>query len=584
MSLSGGFLHIVKTELIEKKLIGSRVDKIHQPSRDEIVITLRVAGNYERLLFSANSMSARVCLTSAAPENPMIPPMFCLVLRKHIGNGRLKAISQEGLERVLNFDFLCINEIGDAVNNRLIIEIMGRTSNIILINADTGRIIDSIKRINDEMSSVRMILPNLEYKPPLRDKTRHCLLDCDVDNIEWSLNDKVLLKQLEGVSPLFVREAIFHDSTKEFLNMAKTALIKNKPQITLISDLDGKPLDFCFMPIKQYGSSMLTSCIEQSVSVTENLFCIAPANKLLDSFFNEKAGVERLKQRSGNIMKSLNTAYERLLRKVEIQKSELAECKVREQLRIYGDLINANIYKINKGDSVLETEDYTTGLIVRIKLDLRLTPSQNAQKYYSAYRKLSNAEKKLTELITEGEQELVYLNSVIDLASRAVTDIEIDAIREEIGKSPGKNSVKARNNAKAKKQAKPKPLSPLKFIASDGTEILVGRNNKQNDELTFKIAKSDDIWLHTKDIAGSHIILKCSGQIPGIEIITEAAVIAAEHSQGRESSRVPVDYTFVKFVKKPNGSKPGYVIFTNNKTLYVNPRSRTGVNLNSGFI
>ena len=559
MSLDGSFLHIVKTEILERIPIGARVDKIYQPSRDEVVLTFRVAGN-PRLVLSANVMSARVCLTEAVYDNPAVPPMFCTMLRKHIGNGRLTSVTQDGLERILNFDFAGTNEIGDAVNNRLIIEIMGRVSNIILINADSGKIIDSIKRVTDEISKTRRILPNLEYIPP-PNELRHCLLECGIDGIEWALDDKSLMRQLEGVSPIFAREAVFYANgsqtrLKQFLHKAKTALVENTPEITLVSDLDGKPRDFCFMPITQYGTLnavMLTSRVES-------------ANALLDSFFMEKAGAERLKQRSGNIMKSLNSAYERLLRKIENQKLELIDCKERESLKIYGDLVNANLYKIKKGDTLLEAENYVTGDSEKVKLDARLTPAQNAQKYYSAYRKLATAEKMLVKLIDDGERELLYLDSVIDAAGRAVTNAEIDEIKSELKGTPRSGSY-AR---KQKHQKQSKPLPPLKFEAKDGNEILVGKNNKQNDELTFKIAKPDDIWLHTKDIAGSHVILRCAGET-SIETITEAAVIAARHSKGCDSSRVPVDYTLAKFVKKPSGAKPGYVIYTHNKTLYVNP-------------
>jgi predicted ribosome quality control (RQC) complex YloA/Tae2 family protein len=552
MSLDGAFLHIVKTEIQEKLPIGARIDKIHQPSRDEIVLTFRISGSYERLLMSANAMSARVNFTKTVPENPAEPPLFCKILRKHIGSGRLSSVHQEGLERVLNFDFVCTNEIGDIVNNRLIIEIMGRTSNIILVNLDNNKVLDSIKRVTDEVSRIRRVLPGVEYVSPPRDLSRHCLLDGGKlpDNDDSVI--RPLLKQLEGVSPIFVREAEYI-GVDEFLQKAHIALTQNKPEITLVSDLQGNPRDFCFMDIRQYSNQMITRRFKSG-------------NELLDSFFEEKAGVERLKQRSGNIMKTLNNAYERLSRKIENQRLELTECKERERLKICGDLVNANIYRINKGDKILECEDYTTGEQVKIKLDVRLSPAQNAQRYYAGYRKLDTAEKMLTRLIDEGQRELVYLDSVIDAASRAATDFELNAIREEIGKKPANN----------KKQAKAKPLPPIKFTASDGSQILVGRNNKQNDELTFKVANPDDIWLHTKDIAGSHVILR-NGDNGGNsdfpqEVIQEAAVIAARHSKGSQSSRVPVDYTLVRFVKKPSGSKPGFVIFTHNKTLYVNPR------------
>jgi predicted ribosome quality control (RQC) complex YloA/Tae2 family protein len=386
--------------------------------------------------------------------------------------------------------------------------------------------------------------------------SRHCLLDSGkVEPAESAESDDTpLLKKLEGVSPIFIREAEYV-GVEEFLQKAHTALVENTPEITLVSEITefgGKPRDFCFMPITQYGDTMLVTRLNS-------------ANELLDSFFAEKAQAQRLKQRSGNIMKTLTNEYERLRRKIENRRLELADCAGKEKFRIYGDLINAHAHSLQKGAKILGTENYETGEPVKIALDPMLTPVQNAQKYYARYRKLSTAQKVLTEFLSESETELMYLDSIIDAASRAVTDAEIEAIREEIGKKPA-------NKQGGKKAAKTKPLPPLKFTAADGTEILVGRNNKQNDELTFKTARPDDIWLHTKDIAGSHVILRCSGSVPSDETLTQAAVIAAQHSKGSESSRVPVDYCPVKFVKKPGGSKPGFVIFTGNKTLYVNPR------------
>ncbi|MCL1831552.1 MAG: NFACT family protein [Oscillospiraceae bacterium] len=556
MSLDGAFLHIVKNEIAAALPIGARIDKIGQPSRDEVVLAFRVEGQTRRLLLSANASSARVNLTESAQENPPTPSLFCIVLRKHIGNGRLTAITQDGLERVLCFDFVGSNEIGDTVRNRLIIEVMGRVSNIILMNIDSGKIIDAVKRVTDDISKTRLVLPNLPYVPPPRDLTRQCLLDCDVDAVQWACDDKTLIKQLEGVSPIFVREAAYV-GVAAFLRQAQAVLRGAEPTVTLVSDHDGNPKDFCFMPVTQYGDEMRTETYDT-------------ANALLDSFFDAKSQAQRVKQRSGNIMKTLSNAYERLLRKIENRRLELNECAGKERFRIYGDLINANIYKLSKGDTVLECQDYETGQDVQIELDVRLTPPQNAQKYYAQYRKLTTAEKILQKFLDESAAELAYLDSVIDAASRAVTESEINAIKDEVRAMRGKKPDSTSNNKK--KSLKSKPLPPIRFTAADGTEILVGRNNKQNDELTFKTARADDIWLHTKDIAGSHVILRCSGSVASPETLTEAAVIAARHSKGSESGRVPVDYTAVRYVKKPSGSKPGFVIFTHNKTLYVNPK------------
>ncbi len=570
MSLDGAFLHIVKNELTP--LIGSRVDKVYQPSREELVISLRTfRDGTKKLIFSANSMSARVNLTEAAFENPQQPPMLCMLMRKHLGGGRLIDIRQDGLERILYFDFECTNEIGDIVTNTLIAEIMGRHSNIILVR--DGRVVDSVKRITDDISSVRRVLPNIEYETPPRE-SRLCLLDCSAEDVLEAIENspdrlsKKLTAVLEGVSPVFARECAYYaakdvdavcnelsdsarDRLKFILNKAKKALDGNA-EFTVISELNGKKKDFCFINIEQYSTAMLISHA-------------GSANALLDSFFAAAGKTERTKQRAHDLLKLLMNAYERVSRKLELQKKELSDCSEREVFRVCGDLINANIYRLEKGMTKAVLEDFYTGEPREIALDSRLTPAQNAQKYYNEYRKLDTAEKMLTDLIAKGKQELVYIDSVFDAVSRTDSETDLAEIRREL-REQGYLRGGVRPDEKVKKQSE-----PLKFRSTDGFEILVGRNNRQNDRLTLKTAKATDIWLHTKEIAGSHVIIKTDGKQPPEQTVFEAAQLAAYHSKARESSQVPVDYTAVKFVKKPAGAKPGMVIFTNNKTLYVAP-------------
>lgn len=570
MSLDGAFLHIVKNEL--SPLIGSRVDKVYQPSREELVISLRTfRDGTKKLIFSANSMSARVNLTEAAFENPQQPPMLCMLMRKHLGSGRLTAIRQDGLERILYFDFECTNEIGDIVTNTLIAEIMGRHSNIILVR--DGRVIDSVKRVTDDISSVRRVLPNIEYETPPRED-RLCLLSCTAEDVLSAIEgsperlSKKLTAVLEGVSPIFARECAYYaakdvdavcnelsdsarDRLKFILNKAKKALL-SEAEFTVVSDLNGKKKDFSFINIEQYSTGMLVSHCDS-------------ANTLLDSFFAAAGKTERTKQRAHDLLKLLMNAYERVSRKIELQKKELSDCSEREVFRVCGDMINANIYRLEKGMTKCTLEDFYTGEPREIALDSRLTPAQNAQKYYNEYRKLDTAEKMLTELIAKGQQELVYIDSVFDAVSRTESETDLAEIRREL-REQGYLKGGVRPDEKVKKQSE-----PLKFRSSEGFDILVGRNNKQNDQLTLKTAKATDIWLHTKDIAGSHVIVKTEGREAPEQSIFEAAQLAAYHSKARESSQVPVDYTAVKFVKKPAGAKPGMVIFTNNRTLYVAP-------------
>ncbi len=571
MSLDGAFLHIVCNEL--QPLVGARVDKVYQPSREEIVVSLRTyRDGGKKIVLSANSVSARVNLTTAAFENPQQPPMFCMLLRKHLSGGRLMAIRQDGLERIVSLDFECTNEIGDIVTNSLVAEIMGRHSNIILVR--DGRVIDSVKRITDDISSVRRVLPGIRYEAPPR-QDRLCLLDAEPQQVLDAIADsperlcKKLSAVLEGVSPILTREMAWYsakdvdaacnalsDSAKDrlrfILGRVKSAVSGGECCFTVVSEPGGRKKDFCFINIEQYSTSMVIS--------HEN-----SANELLDGFFASQDRTERTRQRAHDLLKLLMNSCERVSRKLELQKKELAECSEREVFRVRGDLINANIWRLEKGQSKAVLEDFTTGEPVEIQLDPRLTPAQNAQKYYTEYRKLDTAEKKLTELIAKGQQELVYIDSVFDAASRTDSESDLAEIRREL-REQGYLKGGVRADEKVKKTS-----DPLHFRSSEGFEILVGRNNRQNDQLTLKTAKATDIWLHTQGIAGSHVIIRTEGRQPGEQTLFEAAQLAAFHSKGRSGSGVPVDYVAVKFVKKPAGAKPGMVIFTNNRTLYVTP-------------
>ncbi len=575
MSLDGALLHCVKEEL--SALVGARVDKIYQPSREEVVVSLRLLNSADRaakrLIFSANGTAARVNLTTAEFENPSAPPMFCMLLRKHLSNGKLVGIRQDGLERILYFDFECVNEIGDLVTNTLISEIMGRHSNIILVR--DGRVVDSVKRVADaEFQGIRRILPNIPYETPPRTE-RLNILETEPHEIVSAVSQrtdrlaKALPDILEGISPVFAREAAFYaagdtdipcneltdsagERLSEFLENARSALQSGKAKYTLLTCEALGKRDICFVDVFQYGSTY------------EKKF-FRTANELIDSFFEVSASSDRMKQRSRDLLKTLNTAYERVSRKLETRKKELAECSERDKLRVCGDLINANIFRLEKGMTVCTLEDFYTGEAREIPLDARLTPAQNAQRYYAEYRKLCSAEEKLTELIKKGLEELKYLDSVLDCVSRTEGEAELSEIRRELREQ---GYIKG---APKGDETRRKLSEPLKFRSSDGFEILVGKNNRQNDQLTLKTAKAADIWLHTQNIAGSHVIIRTNGQPPPERTLFEAAQLAAYHSKGRSGSGVPVDYTAVKFVKKPAGAKPGMVIFTNNKTLYVTP-------------
>ncbi len=571
MALDGAFLYAVKNEL--SSLIGGRIDKVYQPSREEIIIAIRSEGSTKKLLFSSGANCARVHLTETSPENPKTPPMFCMLMRKHLGGGKLLAIRQDGLERILYFDFECMNEIGDMVKVTIAIEIMGRYSNIILISEE-GRIIDAIRRVDAEMSRERMVLPGMTYALPSKPE-KISFLYSEKDEIKEKLcsmrnNDlsKCLVSLFEGISPLFARECVDRSAGREitleeitddifdklcdYIFSEREKLLSGNCNFTVLIDENRTLKDFSFTDIKQYGELMTSQDF-------------ATAGETLDKFYSERDNSNRLKQRSSDMIKFLTNTSDRISRKLVLQREELKECDKKEELRLKGDLINANIWRLEKGQKTAVLENYyDDNKEIKITLDERLSPSQNAQKYYSEYRKSVNAEIKLAELIEKGEKELIYIESVLDNLMRSTTENEVLLLRQELAEQ---GYLRLRGG----KQKPPKELPPIEFYSSDGFRILVGRNNKQNDKLTLKTAEKTDIWLHTKDIPGSHVIICSEGREVPDETITEAAILAAYHSKGKNSAQVPVDYVEVKYVKKPAGSKPGMVIFTNNRTLYVKP-------------
>lgn len=578
MALDGAFLSMVKKEL--EPLVGGRVDKISQPSREEIVIALRTRGGNEKLLFSASAGSARVHITKKSIENPKVPPMFCMLMRKHLGNGRLLGIRQDGLERILYFDFEAMNELGDMVTVTLAAEIMGRCSNIVMINAE-GKIIDSIKRVDPEMSRERPVLPGMTYSYPPRGE-RLDFRTCTAGDIETSLGTlpdgdaaKSLVKIFEGISPIVAREWVYYAAkgndaaksdicgeTLECLAFAveQTAreCSEGKCVFTVLKDADGGLKDFSFMPILQYGGLMTTKEMSS-------------ACELLDFFYAERDSVSRMKQRSQDLYKLLQNVSERTARRLANQREELKVSAERDKLKLMGDLISANLYRVEKGMSSVAVENfYEEGCPeIKIKLDPMLTPSKNMQKYYSEYRKADTAEKILTEQIAKGEEELAYIDSVFDALTRTQSEDEVNELRQELSEQGYIRSSKLKGKP-------PKSRPPLEFTSPDGFTVLVGRNNKQNDQLTTKTADKTDIWLHTKDITGSHVIIRAEGKEVPDSTVLWAARVAAFHSRAKSSSQVPVDYVPVRFVKKPSGAKPGMVIFTNNRTLYVTPLDPNG--------
>lgn len=576
MALDGAFLRHIKKEL-EGVLLEARVDKIHQPNREELVIAFRSRETACKVLFSARANSARVHLTQIALENPKQPPMLCMLLRKKLLGAKLTAIRQPELERLLHFDFDSIDELGDHVTLTLTMEIMGRYSNIMLTGPG-GKIIDALKRVDAEMSSQRLVLPGLPYQlPPPQDKL--CMLTAGPPELSAALKalprnmelSKALLTVLQGVSPVVCRElahrvgrgreltAFTLDEEQQFrLSYFYQRWRETVEQVSgtphMVVNLQKKPQDFSFTDIQQYGTSAV---VRQAESFSQ----------LLDQFYLERDTLERMRVREQDLLRLLGTHSERLARKINAQKAELEQCAQRESLRVAGDLLSANLYSLEKGSSQVQLENFYADppAPLTISLDPALTPNQNAQKYYKEYRKAKTAEEKLNEQIDLAGKELVYLDSVLDALARAENERDLAEIRAELKEQGYIRSLRS-------KKEKPAGISePLSFTTSDGFTVLVGRNNRQNDKLTLKLANNNDVWFHVKNIPGSHTVLVTDGRSPTPTAMEEAAVLAAQHSKAKGSGQVPVDYTQVRHVSKPQGSRPGMVIYVNYKTIYVNP-------------
>lgn len=571
MALDGIFLNKVINELNDKA-IGLRVDKVNQPTNDEIILNLRGKNGSYKLLFCVRADSPRLHFTSHSIDNPPVPPMFCMLLRKYLTGAIITAFRQYENDRVVFVDFNASNEIGDRIDVTLCIEVMNKYSNLIFIK--DGKIVDALKRVDITTSSVRQILPGMEYKlPPKQDKL--CIAQCSVDAIIGRIDfysektlSSAIMASVQGVSPVVAREisykATFSDLavgelTDDNISALKSefSLIKsnlqNSNEVYMLTEESGKPKDMSHIEVKQYGTALICKKYESP-------------SELLDDFYFERDRINRINHRGRELIKLLNKLIERTARKIALQQEELKRCENKEMLKLYGELIVANLYRLKKGSSFYEVENYYDNCnLIKIPCNPALSPAENQKKYYKDYRKAQTAEKLLVGLIKQGEDELIYLESVLDELSRADTDTEISLIRLELSQA---GYIK---NTKAKKQKPPKELPPYEFVTSDGFRVLVGRNNMQNDRLSLKTARKTDMWLHTQKTPGSHVIICADGKEISDLAIEEAAVIAAVYSKARESSLVPVDYTTVKHLKKPVGGKAGMVIYHEYYSIIVNP-------------
>ena len=559
MALDAILLSALVTEL-RPRLEGARIDKVQQPERDSVLISLRNNGENLRLLINAGAGSGRVQLTEAGFENPAEPPMFCMLLRKYLIGGRIEGLSQPEHERLLMVNITTRNELGDLIEIRLAAELMGRSSNLVLIGSD-GRIIDCLRRMDYGGDAERRMLPGMIYRlPPKQRKPLVFGLDAEarrrllLETDSGKPLDKRLMDCFSGLSPLICRELshrAFEDA--ELINDALDAFLETVAAgdfVPVLLKENGKPKDFSFMSLHQYGGEYEEEAFESF-------------SRLLDAYYAGREKLERQKRRSRELIHSVKTNRDRLAKKLALQREELRHTADRDSIRKMAELLTANMYRVKKGDRVLVCEDYYTEGCPEIEIPLNVmkTPQKNAESMFREYNKLKTAEKHLTKLIEEGEKQLDYLNSVLDEAERAETERDLAEIRRELTETGYIRRQKGGKPEKVKKQG------PMRFVSSDGFEIFVGRSNAQNDELTLKTARRTDMWLHTRSVHGSHVIISCEGLEPPERTVEEAASLAVYYSQGREGGKTAVDCTMVRFVKKPSGAMPGKVIYTDYTTL-----------------
>ena len=567
MAFDAFYLTCVLNEI--RSLGELRVEKIHQPSRDTVILHLKHREGREKLLIAANPAAPRLHLTEANPENPPEPPRFCMLLRKHLSGARLVGVSQPAMERCVIFTFDCIDEMGDAVQKKLVAELMGRTCNLYLLSPE-GRIIDCLRRIGLDETAKRPALPGMYYQDPELVVKR--------DPLELNAEDYVnllaepgadvlaerLMDTLGGLSPLVCREAALFAAGDVDARVEGQAIPQlaeklalffgehlHHPKPSYCADKEGVPKQYAFCPIRQYGEYKGAKSF----------------SGLLDMYYTVRDRKDAIRQKGQGIRKTVQNLCTRLTKKLAIQEKELIATYDRERLRQLGDIVTANIHKITKGQTVLQAEDFYDEemKVIDIPISPILSPQQNAAKFYKDYTRMKNAEKELTRQIAIGTEELSYLRSVLEELNRASTEQELEEIRQELHAG---GYVKAESGKRKMKQAK---TAPMRFESTDGFPIFVGRNNRQNDELTFKMARKDDLWLHASKVHGSHVIIACAGQKVPDDTVTQAAQLAAYYAETGGGQNIPVDVTPVKQVKKIPSGKPGMVIYHTYRTVIANP-------------
>ncbi|MDR1570993.1 MAG: NFACT family protein [Clostridiales Family XIII bacterium] len=583
MPFDGIVLAAVAAQL-SAAVAGGRIEKIYQPERDEIVLHIGARGGKHRLLVSSNGSNPRICLTEDAGPYPQNPYGFCMLLRKHIQNGRISGVEQPGSERVIVFSIETANELGFSQSKRLIVEIMGKHSNIILVDPETGRIIDSIKRLSAETNRYRQTLPGCAYiEPPSHGKIPWGEADADAigamaasclgpglaqgpDGLLECVSG-ALLSGIQGLSPRAAAELAGQalgggpdppDDVAGALYAALSGLRARigtgdfSPRVYL--DGDGRPVDFHAFPI----SALEGPCRPLG---------FGDISAAADYYYANRDSSSRVRQKAAELAKAARSGLDRLLLKRQRVSEELEKAGRAEEYRLAGELLTASLHALEPGRSAVTLTNYYDGSPMAIELDPRLTPSQNAQRYYRLYRKAKTAAAEKVTQLAAIDRDAAYLESVLAFIENASTVEDADALRQELTES---GYLRRRKAPGGKKRPAPGP-APLSYALYGGFQALVGRNNTENDFITFRKASPRDLWLHTKDLPGAHVVMLTEGREPPERAILEAASLAAWHSKGRASENVPVDYCLARHVKKPSGAKPGMVIFTNNRTVYASP-------------
>ena len=566
MAFDGIITYAIAKELKET-IVPGKIEKVYQPGPEDLLVHIHTQRGNVRLFISCNSSSARICLTGGSYTNPEQPPTFCMLLRKHLQGGRITDVRQKDSERIIEIDIEAQNELGFSVCRRLVVEIMSKHSNIVLIDLETGKIIDAIKRISIDVNRYRQLLPGVVYKyPPKQDKLpfREVTADTILPH-----DDRAIMARIGGISPAISREMLAGCYTVNDASVLSPVPAKKLTDI-LASVEDGSANPRVYIDEEGTPREFHVTALSEFEELRTEYF--DTLSECVDYYFSNREASNLVRQKAQPLLKSVQASLSKALLKKKKLSEDLLNAENSDKYRLYGELLTANIHLVQPGARSVTVTNYYDGTQLAIPLDEKISASANAQKYFKKYSKARTAIHEKQEQLADNDADITYLESVIQNIEAADNVPLLESIRDELEQT---GYVRRRQKAAQRKRKNQKP-EPYRYRLSDGTQVLVGRNNIENDWLTMKFASKTDVWMHTKDIPGSHVIVKLEdgrnvNDLPA-DIIYEAASIAAYHSKAAGSDNVPVDYVPVRYVKKPNGAKPGMVIFTHNQTVYVTPK------------